>query len=241
MFCEALAVRIRDDVAAALELAADRVQGHARAEGARRHHDHRPCLRPVPASGLDPFDDVSLELLRFAAQREMDEVRPGRAAGVGRRAGLRARAARSARCSRPRSRATTPGYADSGRLPEAFAGFAGTRFGWQVDPERVRLVADIMSAVAELLRALTEPGDGVVVNPPVYPPFFVASREAGRRVVEVPLLDRRRAQLDLDGSRARVRGGAHGLSALPPAQPDRHVVPRERSSRRSPSSRPLTA
>ena len=45
VFCEALAVRIRDDVAEALELA-PRGHGHARAEGARRH----PILPP-----LDPL------------------------------------------------------------------------------------------------------------------------------------------------------------------------------------------
>ena len=40
-FCEALTVRIRDDVAAALELAADKVHVDAAAEVARRHHHRR--------------------------------------------------------------------------------------------------------------------------------------------------------------------------------------------------------
>jgi cystathionine beta-lyase len=39
----------------------------------------------------------------------------------------------------------------------------------------------------ELLRVLTRPGDGVVINPPVYPPFFTWVPEAGARLVEVPL------------------------------------------------------
>jgi cysteine-S-conjugate beta-lyase len=79
------------------------------------------------------------------------------------------------------------GYANAGGLPEAFASFAAARWGWDVDAKRTLLVADIMSGVAELLRALTEPGDRVVVNPPVYPPFFMIVREVGREIVETPL------------------------------------------------------
>ena len=39
----------------------------------------------------------------------------------------------------------------------------------------------------ELLRALTRPGDVVAISPPVYPPFFDWTPEAGARLLEVPL------------------------------------------------------
>jgi cystathionine beta-lyase len=48
-------------------------------------------------------------------------------------------------------------------------------------------VADVGVGVVELLRALTRPGDRVVVSPPVYPPFFTWVPEAGRELVEAPL------------------------------------------------------
>ena len=38
------------------------------------------------------------------------------------------------------------------------------------------------------LRALTRPGDAVVISPPVYPPFFDWVPEAGARLLEVPLV-----------------------------------------------------
>ena len=38
----------------------------------------------------------------------------------------------------------------------AFAGFAARRFGWVVDPVRVRTTADVMMGVVEILRATTE-------------------------------------------------------------------------------------
>jgi cysteine-S-conjugate beta-lyase len=72
-------------------------------------------------------------------------------------------------------------------LAEALAGFQRTRFDWNLDPSAVRLIPDVMAGVTELLRVAVTPGDGVVINTPVYPPFFSHIREAGCRVVEVPL------------------------------------------------------
>ena len=65
-----------------------------------------------------------------------------------------------------------------------------------------------MVGVEELLLVLTSPGDGVIVNPPVYPPYFADIAHAGRRVVTVPLLGD--GALDLDGIDRGLRGAAPG-------------------------------
>ena len=44
-----------------------------------------------------------------------------------------------------------------------------------------------MTGIAEMLQEVTPHGSGVVINPPVYPPFFFRLRLAGREVVEAPL------------------------------------------------------
>jgi len=72
-------------------------------------------------------------------------------------------------------------------LGEALAGFAARRWSWQLDPAAVTPVADVAVGSVELLRALTRPGDRVVISPPVYPPFFGWAPEAGRELVEAPL------------------------------------------------------
>jgi cystathionine beta-lyase len=72
-------------------------------------------------------------------------------------------------------------------LGEALAGFAARRWSWQLDPAAVTPVADVAVGSVELLRALTRPGDRVVISPPVYPPFFSWVPEAGRELVEAPL------------------------------------------------------
>jgi cystathionine beta-lyase len=79
------------------------------------------------------------------------------------------------------------GYPFAAPLRDAFATFAASRYGWTVEPERVTLVPDVVSGIADLIDVLTEPGAGVVVNPPVYGPFFPTILGAGRRVVESPL------------------------------------------------------
>ena len=79
------------------------------------------------------------------------------------------------------------GYPVAAPLEAAFAAFAAARYGWRGRPGAVRPVADVMTAVAELLRALTDEADAVVVNPPIYPPFRSVTAELGRRIVEAPL------------------------------------------------------
>jgi cysteine-S-conjugate beta-lyase len=98
------------------------------------------------------------------------------------------------------------GYASSRGLADAFAAFAAARFDWVIDPDRTLMVADVMSGVAEVLRALTAPGDLVVVNPPVYQPFFTVVRDLGREVVEAPLSPT--FQLDLDALERAFAGRA---------------------------------
>lgn len=90
------------------------------------------------------------------------------------------------------------GYRWAAGLPEVLAGFAGRRMGWELDPERVIVLGDVLAAMSESLHRLTADGSAVVITPPVYPPFFSTVRRVIERpLVEVPLLDGR--ALDLDG------------------------------------------
>jgi len=91
------------------------------------------------------------------------------------------------------------GYAHLDGLPSAYGDFAQARFGWSPDPALVRLVPDVMHGITAILGVLTGPGDGVLVNTPVYPPFFTFLTGIGRRVVECPLArDGDGYRLDLD-------------------------------------------
>ncbi len=73
------------------------------------------------------------------------------------------------------------------RLVEACIGWMERRHDWEIDPELVMPLDDVMQGVEMAVTALSEPGDGVVVTTPVYFPFFKVSPSAGRRQVEWPL------------------------------------------------------
>jgi cysteine-S-conjugate beta-lyase len=83
------------------------------------------------------------------------------------------------------------GYVMPGVLDDAVAGFAERRWGWRLDPTAVTMTLDVNAGVVELLRLVARPGDRVVVNTPVYPPFFDWLREAGTVLHAVPLQDGR--------------------------------------------------
>ncbi|MEO3755705.1 MalY/PatB family protein [Streptomyces sp. B6B3] len=79
------------------------------------------------------------------------------------------------------------GYPTGGVYAEALDAFARRRWGWAVPRERTAIVPDVMLGIVEMLKLVTGPGDAVVINSPVYPPFYAFVRNLDRRVVEAPL------------------------------------------------------
>ena len=80
------------------------------------------------------------------------------------------------------------GYAYGSAYAEAFAAMASARWRWDLSPAtQIRRGPDVMSWIATTLLAVTEPGDPVIINPPVYFPFREVILAYGRTVVEAPL------------------------------------------------------
>ncbi|WP_262001233.1 MalY/PatB family protein [Microbacterium sp. Mcb102] len=113
-------------------------------------------------------------------------------------------------------------------LAESFAAFANRRYGWEPDPARMRSTADVSMGIVEILRRVTQPGERVVVTPPVYPPFYDLVAEAGAEVERVPLRDTgTRWELDLDGIRAAFDDGATAILLCNPHNPTGTVHDRD--------------
>jgi cystathionine beta-lyase len=105
-------------------------------------------------------------------------------------------------------------------LASAYADFARRRFGWDADPARMRSTADVSMGIVEILRRVTQPGERVIVTPPVYPPFYELVSEAGAEVQRVPLRDTGSFwELDLDGIRAAFEDGARAILLCNPHNP----------------------
>lgn len=118
--------------------------------------------------------------------------------------------------------ASDTGYAyPAGTLGQALAEFAQRRWGWRIDPDRTAVATDVGVAAVDLLRVLCAPGDRVVINPPVYHPFFAWIDEVSAERVEVPL----RLQpgtgwrLDLAGLEAAFAAGARVFLLCNPHNP----------------------
>ena len=71
---------------------------------------------------------------------------------------------------------------------EALCGYWARRHQTVFDPEDALLSPCVVTSLRISVRALTAEGDGLLINPPIYGPFFASIKESGRRVVESPLV-----------------------------------------------------
>lgn len=73
---------------------------------------------------------------------------------------------------------------------QAFVDWVGRRYGWQVDLSWLSSSPGVVTALALAVRALTAEGDKVLIQTPVYPPFYAVARENHRELVCSSLLIR---------------------------------------------------
>ncbi|MER5793125.1 aminotransferase class I/II-fold pyridoxal phosphate-dependent enzyme [Streptomyces sp. NPDC001980] len=113
------------------------------------------------------------------------------------------------------------GYPAGTAYAEALAAFAAKRWGWDgLDVARTAFVPDVMLGVVEMLKLVTGPGDPVVVNSPVYPPFYRFVTHMDRKVVEAPLGSDGRIDLDvLEAAFRGLGGGRAGYLLCSPHNP----------------------
>ena len=87
--------------------------------------------------------------------------------------------------------AGTFGYAGAPEsLKREIVSWMERRHGWHIEPEWLFQTYGLVLAVGCCVRALTEPGDGILLNFPSYPPFYRAIEQNGRRLVRSELVER---------------------------------------------------
>ncbi len=89
---------------------------------------------------------------------------------------------------------------------EAIRGWMQKQHAWPVEREWLFPVNAIVTALNLSVEALTEEGDGVLIQPPIYPPFYSAVKRQKRKLFENRLLLKEgRYRIDFDDFRAKAR------------------------------------
>jgi cystathionine beta-lyase len=103
------------------------------------------------------------------------------------------------------TRATHGYYADTGSWAEALTAWLARRHGLKIDPAWVSPTPGIVSGLGLVLQAVTEPGDEVVVFPPVYHAFRRIIVANNRRILDAQLVESNgRYAMDFEALRSKL-------------------------------------
>lgn len=121
----------------------------------------------------------------------------------------------------------TQGYYD------AIIGWMQRRHGWSIKQEWLSSAPGIVPALSLMVQAFTNPGDGVILQSPVYYPFYDVIKMNGRNVVDNALILQNdgRYVMDCELLEQQAREGAKMLLLCSPHNPGGRVWTREELER----------
>lgn len=84
-------------------------------------------------------------------------------------------------------------------LYDALIAWLQRRHGWMVQRDWIVMCPGVVPSINAAVLALTQPGDAIIIQPPVYFPFFSAATQTGRKLIQNPLrLENGRYTIDFD-------------------------------------------
>lgn len=105
-------------------------------------------------------------------------------------------------------------------LYEALSAWLNKRHGWAVPREWIMMAPGVVTSLFATVSAFAEAGEGVIVQPPVYFPFFSAVTTNQRRLIENPLvLENDRYHIDFEHLERCAADGAKLLLLCSPHNP----------------------
>jgi len=72
---------------------------------------------------------------------------------------------------------------------EAIVNWNEKRHGWTIKPEWISICAGVVSGLNHAIMALTNPGDKIIIQPPVYHPFFSTISNNSRVIIQNSLIE----------------------------------------------------
>ena len=81
------------------------------------------------------------------------------------------------------------------------------RNGWEIDPSHLAFIPGIVKGIGMAVNVFTQPGDKIIIQPPVYHPFRIVPQKNGREIVWNPLrLTENGYEMDLEHLESVIEG-----------------------------------
>ncbi|MBB6448054.1 cystathionine beta-lyase [Geomicrobium halophilum] len=106
-------------------------------------------------------------------------------------------------------------------LRTAIQDWTNRRFGWDVHPENIAFTPGVVPAIHHLINAFTDEGDGIIIQTPVYYPFFALLRSNRRTLLENRLLESGDGKYEIDFTdlEEQMKNGAKMIILCSPHNP----------------------
>ena len=103
---------------------------------------------------------------------------------------------------------------------ESLIGWMKRRHNWEIKKEWISFSPGVVAGLTLAIEAFTKPGDGVVVQPPVYFPFFDCVKGTKRKMIENPLkIENGRYTFDFEDLKAKLDTNTKLLLLCNPQNP----------------------
>ncbi len=118
-------------------------------------------------------------------------------------------------------------------LREAIVDHLIERQNWQIEPGEIDFISGVVTGFTHAIYSLTEPGDSVLIQTPVYPPILAAPGSTGRECVHNELIrdGNGRYEIDFDDFEAKAASGVKLFILCSPHNPVGRVFTQEELSR----------
>jgi cystathionine beta-lyase len=111
---------------------------------------------------------------------------------------------------------------------ESIMGWMKRRHDWEIEKEWISFSPGVVAGLTFAIEAFSKPGDGVVVQPPVYFPFFDSVKGTKRKMIENPLkIKSGRYSFDFEDLKSKIDENTKLLLLCNPQNPGGMVFTRE--------------
>ena len=87
---------------------------------------------------------------------------------------------------------------ESPTLRQTVIDWVARRYGWEIDPDWIIFPPDVVRGMNWAAQAVAEPGDAVLLQSPVYGPFFEIPRNGGFSLQDAPLVQDETGRYEID-------------------------------------------